>query len=324
MTEREKPSKGLFGLFKKDKSTAPAEPVVPLEERKRLVSTLSASEKAKRRSTIGPSSNVGAGFATLSTASISVGGGGSPAITPPTTPVAVKSDIVDTQYSKMLKRPSTTGLSRDSISASSVSKGSADNVHSSSAKSPSKKELSKEDKKQRRKSLLNALAPSHGGSTPSIEVRQSISSGSSNPSIGVALGSGTGIDAGDGVGDSSAASTSALSKEVLKARRSTNIGTIFKKDNSLEELSFSKLGVQSTASQAEKQLQKQKQKQLQKQMERDSKKQEKHEKAKQERAHEILQAQLDLGRERATMPEPQSRFVAMAPSRPARLTSAIS
>lgn len=118
--------------------------------------------------------------------------------------------------------------------------------------------------------------------------------------------------------------TAKLSKEALKAKRSTNIGTIFGKDQALEELSFSKLSVQSSGSTVDKQVMKQKQKQLQKQIERDARKQEKQDKVKQERAHEILQAQLELGRERATMPEPQPRFVAMSPQRPARLTTTIS
>jgi hypothetical protein len=186
----------------------------------------------------------------------------------------------------------------------------------------SKKELSKDEKKQRRKSLLGAIAPVSSAPSLTSEGRSSVSANSSAPSLNLAMGSGTGVDTLDTVLEGPP-SPSKLSKDALKARRSTNIGTIFKKDNSLEELSFSKLGVQSSTSSVEKQMQKQKQKQLQKQMERDAKKQEKQEKVQQERAHEILQAQLELGRERATMPEPQPRYVSMAPSRPARLATTL-
>jgi hypothetical protein len=322
MADKEKSSKGIFSIFKKDKSSAAVteEPAQPIDERRRLVSSLSASEKAKRRSTIGPSSNIGAGFATLTTASPGV----SPAPSPhPATVTSGKTDLVDTQFSKMVRRPSSTSVSRDIISTNSVAKqNSTENLHGTLGRMSSKKELSKDEKKQRRKSLLGAIAPVSSAPSLTSEGRSSVSANSSAPSLNLAMGSGTGVDTLDTVLEGPP-SPSKLSKDALKARRSTNIGTIFKKDNSLEELSFSKLGVQSSTSSVEKQMQKQKQKQLQKQMERDAKKQEKQEKVQQERAHEILQAQLELGRERATMPEPQPRYVSMAPSRPARLATTL-
>jgi hypothetical protein len=106
--------------------------------------------------------------------------------------------------------------------------------------------------------------------------------------------------------------------EVLKARRTTSTN-LFKKDN-FSELSFSKLGVNQPSG-GDTKLLKQKQKQLQKQMDKEEKKASKEEKRKQEKALEILQAQLELGRDRAVMPEPQPRYVTTPAIRPARLMS---
>lgn len=327
MAEKEKSSRGLFGLFKKDKSsTATSEaPTQTVDERRRLVSSLSAAEKAKRRSTIGPSSNITASFGTVSSTTAAPGSSSSSSagLAVPA-PAPVKAEVVDTQFSKMFGRSSASSGARDTITPNILSKtGSSDAISAGTVKSVSRKDLSKEEKKQRRKSLLGAIAPFSLVSASAHDSKGPYSTPSLSPHLPTSSSLSSIGESSESSFDS-APSPSKLSKEALKAKRSTNIGTIFGKDQALEELSFSKLSVQSSGSSIDKQVMKQKQKQLQKQMERDARKQEKQDKVKQERAHEILQAQLELGRERATMPEPQPRFVAMPPQRPARLTTTIS
>jgi hypothetical protein len=280
--KKEEKKNFITSLFKKDKGSADELPAAE-PSRRRLHTQLSDAEKSKRRSTIGASTGLQMTMAISGQNTAS----SSPVASPPTLAKAGSVVEVDTQFSKLLKASPTPTHKTDTNPAESAIKS-------------KKAGMSADEKKARRLSLLapinNLFAPKDKDGAPMIPTSSGASKNANDP----------------------VSKKDSIAPDGIKARRTASTH-IFKKD-SYSDLSFSKLGVnQGTGGDSK--LMKQKQKQLQKQMDKEEKKASKEEKRKQEKALEILQAQLELGRDRAVMPEPQPRFVTVPAVRPARLLS---
>jgi len=255
--------------------------------RRRPVAQLTDAEKSHRRSTIGPVAGV------QMAAAVGIGS-------------AAKPVEIDTQFSKLMK----TSNPSPSPTPSTKSSPTPDSAAAAMSPKSSRASLSAEEKKQRRKSLLapvdkiSAMSPTTSLANLFEDKKDKLSD---------SLSSSTSTSTSDLM-----APPKSVSREQLKARRLTSIN-LFKKDN-LEDLSFNKLTLNTTTTTAaDQKMQKHKQKQLQKQMDKEVKKAEKQGKLMETRALEILSQTLELGKSRATMPEPQTRLVVVPPTRPPRL-----